>query len=141
MDDHDSIVRIATRYGLDGPGFGSQFVIILRTAARYIQQEWLLCPNYYIWPPTTKRAVLWLLAQQATFRHEQYHSTSLLEYTSHIRHTCHTYVTYTSHTRHIYVTCHIYVTSRHVSHVRHIVTYPTTERHSLQESQTQATRR
>jgi hypothetical protein len=54
----DSSVGIATGYGLDGPGIES----------RNIPEEWLLRPDFNIWPPKRHRAVLWILIHLVGYR-------------------------------------------------------------------------
>jgi hypothetical protein len=63
----------------------TKIAIILRTAARYIPEEWTLCPSFDIWPLTRNRAVLWMLAQLVIFRQENYNVPSLMEYISYVR--------------------------------------------------------
>jgi hypothetical protein len=63
----------------------NKMATVLRTAARYIPPSWTIRPNCTIWPPTRRRAVLWFLAQLASFRHDRYNSTTLQEYISYVR--------------------------------------------------------
>jgi len=41
---------------------------ILRTSAANIPHEWLVRPQFSLWPPQCHRAVLWVLARYVTFR-------------------------------------------------------------------------
>jgi len=41
---------------------------ILRTIPARIPNEWLLRPQFYLWPPQRQRAVLWVLSRFVTFR-------------------------------------------------------------------------
>jgi hypothetical protein len=41
---------------------------ILRTTARNISSDWILCPQCAIWPPTRRHAVTWILANVVHFQ-------------------------------------------------------------------------
>jgi hypothetical protein len=41
---------------------------ILRTTGRQVPDAWVLRPNFSIWPPKRRRAVLWLLANFVAFQ-------------------------------------------------------------------------
>jgi hypothetical protein len=63
-----SSVGIATDYGLDGLGIG------------YIPAEWLLRPDYYLWPLKRHRAVLWIIAHMVIYRTKQDRSLTMNDY-------------------------------------------------------------
>jgi hypothetical protein len=58
---------------------------ILRTESRHIPSEWPLHPTFGIWPPTRRRAVLWILAQFVFFRATQRARLTLLDYADFMR--------------------------------------------------------
>ena len=47
---------------------GSKLALILRTIPTQIPSEWLLRPQCALWPPTRRRAVMWILANVILFR-------------------------------------------------------------------------
>jgi hypothetical protein len=40
----------------------------------------IVCPNIRIWPPTRRRAVLWMIAQLVTYRTQQRHELTWQDY-------------------------------------------------------------
>jgi hypothetical protein len=58
---------------------------ILRTELRHIPQDWPLHPTCDIWPPTRRRAVLWMLAHFVYFQATQRASLTLLDYADFMR--------------------------------------------------------
>ena len=85
----DSSVGIATRYKLDGPGIEyddlqhrlnecgegrlmwewirGRLARILRNTWRQTPDGWIMRPDFTLWPPKRRRAVLWLLANFVAF--------------------------------------------------------------------------
>jgi hypothetical protein len=55
----DSVVGIATRYGLDGPG--------IESLPRHVPFTWLLIPALHLWPPPRQNAILWLLGHLVSY--------------------------------------------------------------------------
>ena len=41
---------------------------MLRTSPSNIPHEWLMCPQFCLWPPQRQRAVLWVLSQHMVYR-------------------------------------------------------------------------
>jgi hypothetical protein len=67
----DTLPHRLTECG-DGPATWqwtrARIAAILRTSQAHIPEEWLLRPDFQIWPPQRHRAVLWILAHMAVFR-------------------------------------------------------------------------
>jgi hypothetical protein len=47
---------------------------MLRTSSTQIPQEWIVRPQFSLWPPQRHRATLWLLARYVTFSMNRSHS-------------------------------------------------------------------
>jgi len=50
---------------------------MLRTIPVRIPNEWLLRPQFYLWPPQRQRTVLWVLSRCVTFRLNRQRSPTL----------------------------------------------------------------
>jgi len=68
---HDTIQHRLIECG-EGPQIWQwrtqKLALILRTIPTQIPSEWLLRPQCALWPPTRRRAVLWILANVIIFR-------------------------------------------------------------------------
>jgi hypothetical protein len=53
---------------------------MLRTIPARIPDEWLLHPQFHIWPPKRRRAILWTLAQVILFRTQQTRTLKLQDF-------------------------------------------------------------
>ena len=58
------VVAKALRYKPAGRGFGS---MMLRTEPRHVPPEWTIWPDFHIWPPRRKGAILWLMAHMVYY--------------------------------------------------------------------------
>jgi len=58
---------------------------ILRTDTCQIHQEWILKPQFHIWPQQRNRAVLWTLAHIVSFRMREFRVPSVQEYSDFLR--------------------------------------------------------
>jgi hypothetical protein len=48
-----------------------RLTVTLRIDQRWIPEEWLYRPQYWLWPPQSHKAVLWLLARLVEYRTER----------------------------------------------------------------------
>jgi hypothetical protein len=45
-----------------------KMAMIIRIAPKYIPKEWVVRPQFNLWPPKKHRAILWLVVHVAVFR-------------------------------------------------------------------------
>jgi hypothetical protein len=68
---HDTVLHRLIECG-EGPQIWQwttqKFVLILRTIPTRIPSDWLLRPQCTLWPPTRRRAFMWILANVVFFR-------------------------------------------------------------------------
>jgi hypothetical protein len=57
----------------------NKIAMILRMDPRYIPTDWIVRPNFRLWPPKRHRAVLWFVAQHATYRNKQHRQILTME--------------------------------------------------------------
>jgi hypothetical protein len=58
---------------------------MLRMDPRYVPPEWILRPDFSLWPPQRHRAVLWLLAQLVLYRGQQKRELTQHDYMDFLR--------------------------------------------------------
>jgi hypothetical protein len=49
----------------------NKMAMILRMDPRYIPQEWIMIPQFRLWPPQKHRAIVWFIAHIALYRGQQ----------------------------------------------------------------------
>jgi hypothetical protein len=59
----------------------------LRTIPARISQEWILRPQFHVWPPSRHRTVLWVLAHMVCFRLRERRAPSVRDYSDFLRRT------------------------------------------------------
>jgi hypothetical protein len=64
-----------------------RLAMILRMDWRRIPLDWLIRPDFQLWPPKRHRAVLWILANFVIYRLQEERTQSLLDYYDFLRRT------------------------------------------------------
>jgi hypothetical protein len=62
-----------------------RIAMILRTTWERIPPDWLLRPDFYLWPPRRHRAVLWILIHYMAFRPHEGEKQYLLDSFNYLR--------------------------------------------------------
>jgi hypothetical protein len=85
---HDSILHRITDCGT-GSGLWEwtrrRIAWFLRTDPSYIPKDWVVRPQFDIWPPQRRRATLWILAHLIWYRLQKGHTPSEQEYRDFMR--------------------------------------------------------
>jgi hypothetical protein len=63
----------------------NRLAAILRTDVGNIPETWLLQPDFLLWPPKRRRAVLWIIAHMAVYRTEKERSLNMNDYLEFMR--------------------------------------------------------